>query len=198
MAVTIGLLLGFVTQALHGVHPARISVTALAILGAARVVTVNTLKTVNWSFALLFGVLASMSTVFSETNVDLWIADMAAGAMGDFADQPVVFLTIFTLFCMAISFVLRWQAAAPLLTIALAPVAGAAGIHPIIIGIVAVVACSGFFMPYQSTIYLALYHGTEEKLFSHAQARPLAIAFGVMTLLAVIASVPYWRFLGLL
>ena len=84
------------------------------------------------------------------------------------------------------------------MTIALAPVAASAGIHPIIIGMIAVVACSGFYMPYQSTIYLALYHGTEEKLFTHAQAHPVAISFGVMTLLAVIGSIPYWKFLGLL
>jgi len=84
------------------------------------------------------------------------------------------------------------------MTIALAPVASAAGINPVVVGIVAVVACSTFFMPYQSTIYPALYHGTGGDLFTHNQARPVAITFALATLLAVIVSVPYWRTLGLI
>jgi hypothetical protein len=66
--------------------------------------------------------------------------------------------------------VCRWQAAAPLVTIALAPVATAAGIHPYIVGLIAVIACNEFFFPYQSTTYLALDAGTGRALFMHAQA----------------------------
>jgi hypothetical protein len=93
---------------------------------------------------------------------------------------------------------MRWQAAAPLLTISLAPVAVSSGIDPWIVALVALIACNGFFLPYQSTTYLALYHGTNGRLFTHAQARPMAIAYGVVTLLALCASVPIWRAWGLL
>ena len=78
------------------------------------------------------------------------------------------------------------------------PVAGAAGIDPWVVAIIALIACNGFWVPYQSTMYLALYHGTGGYLFSHAQARPLAVAYGVLTLLALCASVPLWQAMGLL
>ena len=94
---------------------------------------------------------------------------------------------------LAISFVLRWQAAAPLLTIALTPVAVGAGWDPWIVGLIAILACNAFFLPYQSTIYLALYHGTGGKLFTHAQARPMALVYAVATLVALCASVPLWQ-----
>ncbi len=100
--------------------------------------------------------------------------------------------------CFAVSFFLRWPAAAPLITIALGPVAGEAGISALVVGLVAVIACNSFFLPYQSTHYMAMYHGTGEGLFSHAQARPIAIAYGVVTLVAMCASVPAWRAMGLL
>jgi len=103
-----------------------------------------------------------------------------------------------TLMCYALSLVMRWQAAAPLLTISLSPVAIGAGIDPWVIALVALIACNGFFLPYQSTTYLALYHGTNGRLFSHRQARPMAFAYAVATLLALCASVPLWRALGLL
>lgn len=193
-----GLLIGFIAQPLHGIHPAWIAVFAFAVMGAMRVVTVDTLRAVNWSFALLFGMLASMSGVFSVTGLDKWIAGSVSGLVGNLAAVPVLFVAALTLLCFAVSFVLRWQAAAPLITIALAPVAEAAGIHPFVVGMVALIACNGFFLPYQSTTYLAMYHGSSGKLFTHAQARPAALAYGVVTLLALCASVIAWRAMGLL
>jgi di/tricarboxylate transporter len=198
LVVGAALLLGFVTEPVHGVHPAWVAVLAFAALAAMRVVTANTLRAVNWSFALLFGMLASMSKVFSGTGLDRWIATSVAGVVGPLATVPLLFVATLTLLCFAVSFVLRWQAAAPLITIALAPVAGAAGIHPFVVGMVALIACNGFFLPYQSTTYLAMYHGSGGKLFTHAQARPAAIAYGAVTLLALCASVVAWHAMGLL
>ena len=71
-------------------------------------------------------------------------------------------------------------------------------VHPFIVGLVAVIACNGFFLPYQSTAYLALYAGTAGKLFAHRQVVPTALAYGVWTLVAVVGSVPVWRMMGLI
>ena len=109
-----------------------------------------------------------------------------------------MFVVVVALLCFAISFVVRWQAAAPLVTIALAPVASAAGMHPFIVGLIALLAGNGFFLPYQSTSYLALYSGTGGKLFTHTQALPAALAYGLWTMVALALSVPAWRWMGLL
>jgi hypothetical protein len=63
---------------------------------------------------------------------------------------------------------------------------------------VAVIACNGFFFSYQSTIYLALYHGPDGELFSHLQGARMAIAYFVVTLIALALSVPVWQAMGLL
>jgi hypothetical protein len=117
---------------------------------------------------------------------------------GDLAGAPVAFVAGVAVLGMLLSLVLRWQAAAPILTIAAAPVASAAGLSPLVVAVVATIACNGFLVPYQSTTYLALYHGTGGRLFDHALARPAAIAYEVTCLLALCASVPVWRWLGLL
>jgi di/tricarboxylate transporter len=198
VGVGLGLLLGFMTEPLHKVDPAWIAVLAAGVLTATRVVTVDTLRAVNWNFALLFGVLISLATVFARTGLDHWMADRAAAAAGDLAASPGGFLVVLALLCFAIGFVVRWQAAAPLITIALAPIASTAGVHPFLIGLVAVLAGNGFFLPYQSTTYLALYNGTGGKLFSHAQALPTALAYAFWTMVAIALSVPAWRLMGLL
>jgi di/tricarboxylate transporter len=198
LVVAGALVLGFALQPLHHVDPAWVAALALGAFAATRVLTADTLRAVNWSFALFFGTLASLSEVLASGQVDRWLGGLAASALGGVVQSPLLFVGVLTLLCFALNLVLRWQAVAPLVTIALTPVAQGAGISPLVVGIVAVMACNGFFLPYQSTAYLALYHGTEGKLFTHAQARRVALAYGALTLLAVCASVPAWRLLGLL
>jgi len=200
LALLVGgaLLLGFVTQPLHRIDPGWLAALALGALAVGRVVTVETLRGLNWSFALFFGMLASLSEVLAATRVDQWLAGLVAGVAVDLARAPVAFVTAVGLLGILLSLVLRWQAAAPLLTIALAPIAEQAGINPFVIGLAAVIAANGFLVSYQSTIYLALYHGTEGRLFTHAQARRAALAYALATLVALAGSVPAWRAMGLL
>ena len=194
----IALVLGFATQPLHGVDPAWLAVLALGVLGATGLVTADTLRGVNWSFALFFGMLASLSDVLAVTGVDRWLADLVGEMSGDLAGAPVFFVAGVVVLGILLSLVLRWQAAAPILTIAAAPVAGAAGISPLVVAIVATIACNGFLVPYQSTTYLALYHGTGGRLFDHRLARPAALAYAAVSLAALCLSVPVWRWMGLL
>jgi di/tricarboxylate transporter/CRP-like cAMP-binding protein len=198
IGITIFVLVGFASQPVHHVDPAWVGVLALAVLAGTGVLATNGLSSVNWSFALLSGILTSMSDVFADTQLDRWLAGLATQTIGGFASTPVLFVAALTLLCFALSIVMRWQAAAPLLTISLAPVAISAGIDPWVVALIALVAGNGFFLSYQSTTYLALYHGTNGRLFSHTQARPMAIAYAVVTLLALCASVPIWRTWGLL
>src|SRR4029453_19069008 len=150
-----GFVLGCVTQPWHGVEPGWIAVLALGTLALTGVVNAETLRSVNWSFVLLFGTLASMAAVFAVARVDRWMAAVVSASVQGLASAPIVFVAALTAVCFAVSLVLRWQAAAPLLTLALAPAPAAAGISPFVVGLVTLIACNGFFLPYQSTTYLA-------------------------------------------
>ena len=86
----------------------------------------------------------------------------------------------------------------PLQLITLIPVATAAGIAPLALTLVICTTVAVWFLPYQSTYYLALYFGTKEKAFSHGQVRLLAWSYGVIYLVAIAIAIPYWRYLGLL
>ena len=55
-----------------------------------------------------------------------------------------------------------------------------------------------WFLPYQSTYYLALYFSTKEKAFSYRQVRALAWSYGVIYVIAIAVAIPFWRYLGML
>jgi TRAP-type C4-dicarboxylate transport system permease large subunit len=120
------------------------------------------------------------------------------GSVGGLASIRLAFVLGLALLCLVFSLVVRWQAAVPIIVVALSPVAHSAGIDPWIVAIVTLTASNTFFMPYQSTIYMALYSGTGGRLFKHAQTRPLSVAYAVLVLLGLAVSVPYWQALHLL
>ncbi len=55
-----------------------------------------------------------------------------------------------------------------------------------------------WFFPYQLDVYQIAYFGTGEQGFSHAQGRRFMVAKLVVSLVAVVVSVPWWRALGLI
>jgi DASS family divalent anion:Na+ symporter len=198
MGVVAALALGLATQPLHGLDLAWISLAAAVALAAAGVLSTGELRGINWGFTVLYGVLTSAGTVLTQTGAARWLSEQLAGTLGALVSTPVLFVGATALLCYAIGFLVRSPIGAPLLTIALAPVARAGGIDPWVVGLTAVVAGNAFFFPYQSSTYVALFEATGGRLFDHAQARPMSVVFAVGALVALCASVPLWSAMGLL
>jgi di/tricarboxylate transporter len=198
LSVLIALIAGFLTEPLHGIHGAWLGVAALGVLAAAGQLDGNMLRTgVNWNFLVFFGVITSLATVFSALEIDDWLAASLSGPVGVLGGNALLFCIALTLLGYALAFVVRWQAAAPLLALVAMPVAGAVGVHPFLVALISLVSTQVWFLPSQSTVYLALYHGSGE-LFTHQSVRKLAWAWGGLVLASVALAVPAWRWMGLI
>ncbi|MDB5867262.1 MAG: crp 3 [Betaproteobacteria bacterium] len=198
LGVLIALIAGFLTEPWHGVHGAWLGVGALVVLATAGRLDANMLRTgVNWNFLVFFGVITSLATVFGALKIDAWLAASLSGPVALLGGNALVFCIALTLFGYALAFVVRWQAAAPLLALVAMPVAGAVGVHPFLVALISLVSTQVWFLPSQSTVYLALYHGSGE-LFTHQGVRKLAWAWGALVLLSISAAVPVWKWMGLI
>ncbi len=198
LLVLAGLIAGFVTERLHGINGAWLGVGAIAVLAAGRALDTTMMRSgVNWPFLLFFGAVASMAGVFSSLGVDQWLGARLAAPLGGFAGGGAGFCLLLAIVGFVLSFVVRWQAAAPLLTLVAMPVAASIGVHPFIAAVVSLVSTQVWFLPYQSTVYLALYHGSGE-CWSHESARPMALLWGALVLLSIALAVPVWRAMGLM
>jgi hypothetical protein len=198
LVVLLGLIGGFLAEPIHGVNGAWLGVAALAVLAAGGVVDTGMLRNgLNWTFLIFFGVITGLAGVFGLLGIDAWLTHALAAPTRALAGSGVAFCLALALTGFALSFVVRWQAAGPLLTLVALPAAEPAGVHPFVVGLVALVATGIWSLPYQSTVYLALYHGSGE-MFTHQAVRRLAWLWLPMVLASILAAAPVWRAMGLL
>jgi hypothetical protein len=85
-----------------------------------------------------------------------------------------------------------------LLVIAMLPLAEQAGVHPWVLVFVILLCTDPFFFAYQSPTYLTAYYSAEGKSFHHRQGQWVALGYAAAVIAAVMASVPYWQWLGLI
>jgi CRP-like cAMP-binding protein/di/tricarboxylate transporter len=196
----LGLLLaGFSTQALHGIAPAWLAIAAVAVLFLVRALDDAALRDgVNIGFLLYVGVILSFAGIFANVGLDDWLVQSLTGLGGVIAGRPLVCLVLVAGMSAILSITLRPSLIALLLAAALIPTAASAGVHPWIVMFTAMLANNLWLYPQQNVLYQAAYFATGERSFSHEQARPLAFAYPAFVIIALLASIPYWRWLGLI
>jgi anion transporter len=195
--VALAVLAGWITQPWHGVDPAWLTLAGLCLLLVMQVLDRTALQgQVDWSFLLFMGMAFSLADLAAYVHADAWFALRARAILGD-VTSPAAAVTAAVLITVVVRFALPWQTAVPLLTVALTPFAQAAGLSPLIMGLVALKAGNVFLLPQQSPYYLTLYYGTEERAFGQRDARPFAWLYAAAVLAGFLLSLPYWRALGL-
>jgi TRAP-type C4-dicarboxylate transport system permease large subunit len=193
------LLVGFSTQALHGIGPAWLAVAAVGLLYLLGAIDDAALRDgVNLGLLLYVGVILGFAAVFAHVGLDAWLVQRLTGLTGLIGGSAVVCLLIVMALVAILAITLRPNPIALLLAVALFPAAGSAGVHPWVVIFAAMLANNLWLYPQQNVLYQAAYFATGERSFSHEQARPLAFAYVAFVFVATLASIPFWKWLGLI
>jgi len=199
LAVLLLALAGWITTPLHGVGEAWVALGALLLFVLGGVLDRNSLRAgVDLGFLLFLGVVSSLSGVASAVKADRWLMTLLAPVLDVAAFHPVSLLLVVALVTVAVRFVLNKFAATILLALTLTPLGQQLGVHPGVVLLVILLNLDVWFFPYQLDVYQIAYFGTGEQGFSHAQGRRLMAAKLVVSLVAVVVSVPWWRAIGLI
>ncbi len=189
---------GWLVGPLVGVSPTEVA--ALALCGA--IVSGNlderALRELNWNALLFFGVVLSMAEVSTTLGVDHLAADALGGPLVRTGISAPAFLLLAACLVALLRLVLLPEQAILLLGLALLPVASVLGIEPGLVVVAMVSTALMWYVPSQSPEYMIAYAGSDGKLFTHGQARRVALGFTLLVLLGLGVSVAYWRVLGLL
>jgi DASS family divalent anion:Na+ symporter len=197
--VVSGAMLGWISAPYHSVDVAWVAMLGLLLLLATNLLDRTAFRSgINWDFLFYLGAVLSLTSVVRQLGIDTWVIRLLTPVLEPLAANPTQFLLVMAVAIFAARFILPSFPLVSLLTLTIVPIATAAGISPLPLLLVICTSVAVWFLPYQSTCYLALYFGTKEKAFSHGQVRSLAWSFGVIYWLAIAAAIPYWRWLELL
>jgi DASS family divalent anion:Na+ symporter len=195
VAVLVG---GVLLRPLLAIDPAWLAVGALALTLAGGGLDRDSYRSaIDWGFLTFFGVLLGTGGVLHSVGVDAWISMRLvplAQRVGD-PGMLVLLLGIFVILCRV---VLPWIPATLVLSLALVPAAGQVGIAPWVVGFVVLLVANTWLHPNQSDFHRVLRDATGADLVTQRDNLIAGVALTVITLVAVLVSIPYWRALGLL
>jgi CRP-like cAMP-binding protein/di/tricarboxylate transporter len=152
----------------------------------------------DWGYLIFYGAALGLGRLTVALGLDQVAASTLGAAISSADLGPLAFVLGVAVASLLIRLVIPQDQAMLLLSLALIPVAPALHVDPWIVVITLVATSATWFFPTQTPSYLVACSASEGRLFSQAQARRVAIGYGVVLLIGLACSVPYWRALGLL
>lgn len=190
---------GWLTTSYHGIDSAWISIISFAILvntgtldwGAMR-------KGIDWELLIYMGVTLSLPTLLKEAKIDQWLVDIISPVILPFMDSPAWFFVIIALLTYALKLLFTSFLAVVTLCVALLPLSVDVGMSPWIIAMIILIASEVWFFPYQVDWHMLAYSTTDGKGFSYPLMCRVNPIYAIAYIIALIAAIPYWRYLGLM
>jgi DASS family divalent anion:Na+ symporter len=197
--VVVAAMLGWISSPYHQIDAAWVAMIGLSLLLATNLLDRETFRAgINWDFLFYLGAVLSLTSVVRQLGIDSWLINQLTPLLAPLTARPALFLLVLAAAIFAARFILPSFPLVSLLTITVVPIAMNAGMNALALLLVICMSVTVWFLPYQSTCYLALYFGAKEQAFSHAQTRKLAWSYGLIYLIATLVAIPYWWMLGLL
>ena len=181
----------------------RLDLATVALLGLLAAVAVGSfdgpaLQALDWGMLLFFGVVLSLGRLATSLGIDAAAGALIDGLLGPTRPGPLVMVLTVALVSLVLRLVLEQDLTVLLVSLAMIPVATAAGVEPWAVTIALLTTSVTWLLPFQTSAYMVARAASEDRLFSHEQARRFALAYAGLTLLGLALAVPYWRLLGLL
>jgi anion transporter len=190
---------GWLTASSHGVDGAWIAIIAFATLVNTGIVDWNMLrKGIDWELLIHMGVTLSIPTLLKQAKIDQWLVDVMSPVILPFMDSPAWFFLIIAIVTYALKLIFTSFLAVVTLCVALLPLSIDVGMSPWIIAMVVLIASEVWFFPYQIDWHMLAYSTTDGKGFSYPLMLWINPIYAVAYIVALIAAIPYWRYLGLI
>jgi len=190
---------GWLTAASHGIDGAWIAIIAFAILVNTGIVDWNMLrKGIDWELLIYMGVTLSIPTLLKQAKIDQWLVDVISPLILPFMDSPAWFFVVIALLTYALKLIFTSFLAVVTLCVALLPLSIDVGMSPWIIAMIILIASEVWFFPYQVDWHMLAYSTTDGKGFSYPLMCRINIFYAVAYIVALLAAIPYWRYLGLI
>jgi anion transporter len=199
LAMLIFMVGGWLTYSYHRIDSAWISLIGLCVLINTGVLGWGMVKRgIDWEMLIYLGATLSIPAVLTKAKIDQWLVGFVSPVIMPFVDRPAIAFIIIALMIYALKLVFTSGLAVITLTIVLIPLAADMQISPWIIVMLILVATEVWFFPFQVDWHTLATATTDGKGFSYRFMSRINPIYALAYLLALVAAIPWWRYLGLM
>jgi len=189
---------GWLTFSYHQIHAAWISLIGLCVLINTGVLGwVMLKKGIDWEFLIYLGATLSIPSLLTKAKIDEWLSVFFAPWVLPYVDSPAISFIIIALIAIVLKLVFTTRLVVITLVIALGPLATEMGISPWVMTMIILMGAEVWFFRFQVDWHTLAYATTEGKGFTYPLLCRINPFFALAYILALLAAIPYWRYLGL-
>lgn len=193
-------MLGVMTASLHQIQPPWLAVAILYVLLVFGFLRKDEFKEkIDWPFLVYLAGIVGIVGAFNAVGLDDWLAHHLAPLGALMRSDFPLFIAILAAIVFVIRLVVPISTTIVIVAAVMMPLASAYGINAWVVGFIVLVLGEMWFFPYQCSYYIQF-----RELLSGAdvQDERLFLRFNALInlgkILAVYASLPYWKMLGLI
>jgi hypothetical protein len=144
------------------------------------------------------GATLSIPKLLSESKIDHWLVGLFAPVVLPFTDSPALAFIVIALITYLVKMVFTSFLTVVTLVIALLPLAGDLHINPWVMIMIVLVASEVWFFQFQVDWHTLAFATTDGKGFSYPLMSRIHLFYAAAYIIALVAAIPYWRYLGLI
>jgi DASS family divalent anion:Na+ symporter len=192
-------LLLWMTEPLHGIHATAVALLGLIVLLAFGVFDRADFRSdVGWDSLIFIGGIINLGNVLPALKIDQWIVTVFSPKITPLMSNLYLFIVVLAFAIYAVRFVLvSFTATTAIFTVVLIPFALQAGINPWVTGFMVYVSTNIWLVFYQNSTFITAYYAVGGEMVTHRQIAPFSAVYCIVSILALLLSVPLWRYLGL-
>ncbi len=198
LAVTVLL---WMTGQWHGIDLAVIALASAAFLVSTGIISRASFQSkLSWTGLIFVGFTLNLAVVLPYLGIDKWLGPRVLPVFTPLVSHPALFyVTLMLVVFVVRQFLVSDFAMVTIMMLILKPVVTAAGISPWTVAIAThLVVQSIWILPFQNDAFLVSHQAAFNRLADQRRAALLSVAVIVSSIIAVVASLPWWRFLGML
>jgi len=192
-------IIGWLTTNYHRIDSAWISLSALCVLVNSGVLGWGRVKRgIDWEVLLYMGVTLAIPALLTQAKIDSWLVGLLSPFILPFVAQPALCFVIIVIITYLLKLVFTSFLTVVTLTVALLPLSSTLGVSPWVMAMIILMASEVWFFPFQVDWHTLAYSTTEGKGFNYKLMSRINLVYALAYILALMAAIPYWRYLGLM
>jgi branched-chain amino acid transport system substrate-binding protein len=199
MATILISIFGFATEHWHHVNEAWIAMIGFIIVFATQVIDEQSIRSdIDWSYLISLGAMVGFGDILTDSGFDQMLIGAIKPYMELFISSKMLFLVIFSITVHLIRCALPLTPGLLVSMLAVMPILTSIGINPLVSGLVALASANPWMLKQSNSIFRNVWKSSGSKLFHHEDAMKMAFLHIAIVAIAVVVSVPYWIWLGLI